>query len=102
MKSASQYSEGMQSGCSPSSDVIGAKLLERVRGIEPPSEAWEAPALPLSYTRLAADDKRSAAPCKRFAGITRRSSALPAGLLQRCPCPRAPTLRESRGRPRCG
>jgi hypothetical protein len=26
--------------------------MERVRGIEPPSEAWEAPALPLSYTRL--------------------------------------------------
>src|ERR1700741_4659019 len=25
--------------------------MERVRGIEPPSEAWEAPALPLSYTR---------------------------------------------------
>jgi hypothetical protein len=25
--------------------------LERVRGIEPPSSAWEAAALPLSYTR---------------------------------------------------
>ena len=26
--------------------------LERVRGIEPPSQAWEAYALPLSYTRM--------------------------------------------------
>ena len=25
---------------------------ERVEGIEPSSEAWEAPALPLSYTRI--------------------------------------------------
>jgi hypothetical protein len=25
--------------------------MERVRGIEPPSSAWEAAALPLSYTR---------------------------------------------------
>lgn len=25
--------------------------MERVRGIEPPFEAWEAAALPLSYTR---------------------------------------------------
>src|SRR5882762_8035842 len=28
--------------------------MERVKGIEPSSEAWEAPALPLSYTRAAA------------------------------------------------
>ena len=28
-----------------------AERLERVKGIEPSSEAWEAPALPLSYTR---------------------------------------------------
>jgi hypothetical protein len=27
---------------------------ERVRGIEPPYRAWEASALPLSYTRMAA------------------------------------------------
>lgn len=27
------------------------KDLERVKGIEPSSEAWKAPALPLSYTR---------------------------------------------------
>jgi hypothetical protein len=27
--------------------------MERVRGIEPPSSAWEAAALPLSYTRAA-------------------------------------------------
>ena len=26
--------------------------MERVRGIEPPSSAWEAAALPLSYTRM--------------------------------------------------
>ncbi len=28
--------------------------MERVRGIEPPCSAWEADALPLSYTRTAA------------------------------------------------
>jgi hypothetical protein len=28
------------------------KRLERVKGIEPSSSAWEAVALPLSYTRL--------------------------------------------------
>jgi hypothetical protein len=28
------------------------KTLERVKGIEPSSSAWEAVALPLSYTRL--------------------------------------------------
>ncbi len=28
--------------------------MERVRGIEPPCSAWEADALPLSYTREAA------------------------------------------------
>jgi hypothetical protein len=27
-------------------------IIERVKGIEPSSEAWEAPALPLSYTRM--------------------------------------------------
>ena len=31
-----------------------ATKLERVGGIEPPSSAWKAPALPLSYTRLGA------------------------------------------------
>jgi hypothetical protein len=30
-------------------------LLERVKGIEPSYSAWKAAALPLSYTRLAAD-----------------------------------------------
>ena len=29
------------------------EIMERVKGIEPSSEAWEAPALPLSYTRAA-------------------------------------------------
>lgn len=29
-----------------------AMILERVRGIEPPYSAWEAAALPLSYTRV--------------------------------------------------
>ena len=28
-----------------------SKLLERVMGIEPTFEAWEAPVLPLNYTR---------------------------------------------------
>ena len=34
---------------SPQNDAV-----ERVKGIEPSSEAWEASALPLSYTRIAA------------------------------------------------
>ena len=33
---------------------------ERVNGIEPSSEAWKAPALPLSYTRVRRQDSRSA------------------------------------------
>jgi hypothetical protein len=86
----------------PDRDLRQPVSLERVRGIEPPSEAWEAPALPLSYTRLAADDRLSAASCKRFGDAIRRSPALPAGPPQRCPCPRAPRLRGSRDRPRCG
>jgi hypothetical protein len=35
----------------PRGGLNRAKSLERVKGIEPSSEAWEAPALPLSYTR---------------------------------------------------
>ena len=46
---------------------LSLNLMERVRGIEPPSEAWEAPALPLSYTRTLLNDKRSAAIRKRGA-----------------------------------
>jgi hypothetical protein len=30
-------------------------ILERVKGIEPSYSAWKAAALPLSYTRVAAD-----------------------------------------------
>ena len=30
----------------------GRKKLERVMGIEPTFEAWEAPVLPLNYTRI--------------------------------------------------
>ena len=32
--------------------VTGTRSLERVKGIEPSSSAWEAAALPLSYTRV--------------------------------------------------
>src|SRR5712671_7446064 len=35
-------------------DVLGAKTLERVKGIEPSYSAWKAAALPLSYTRAQA------------------------------------------------
>jgi hypothetical protein len=31
---------------------LGASYLERVKGIEPSYSAWEAAALPLSYTRV--------------------------------------------------
>ncbi len=33
--------------------------MERVRGIEPPSLAWEARALPLSYTRGGQNSRRN-------------------------------------------
>jgi hypothetical protein len=33
--------------------------LERVRGIEPPSRAWEALILPLNYTRVGAEPSTS-------------------------------------------
>ena len=33
--------------------------MERVRGIEPPYSAWEAAALPLSYTRIFGTGNRS-------------------------------------------
>src|SRR5215472_9723530 len=43
--------------------------MERVKGIEPSSEAWEAPALPLSYTRappmISNRRDRLQAPCRR-------------------------------------
>ncbi len=32
--------------------VGGVKTLERVKGIEPSYEAWEAAVLPLNYTRI--------------------------------------------------
>src|SRR5215213_10357299 len=53
-------------GRSPERDHC--RTLERVRGIEPPSSAWKAVALPLSYTRLNPDIFRfltgSASPSK--------------------------------------
>ena len=33
-----------------------ARRMERVKGIEPSYDAWEAPALPLSYTRVFGSD----------------------------------------------
>src|SRR5271155_2657624 len=44
--------------------MLPAKLLERVKGIEPSYSAWKAAALPLSYTRISADQ------------LTRRASGL--------------------------
>jgi hypothetical protein len=38
-------------------------VLERVKGIEPSYEAWEAAVLPLNYTRTAADFKQPAPAC---------------------------------------
>jgi hypothetical protein len=37
---------------------------ERVRGIEPPSPAWKAGALPLSYTRTALSKWSRKLPCR--------------------------------------
>src|SRR6266481_10041037 len=50
-KTRSRFSihfDNVQSRSDPLNQLIS---LERVKGIEPSSEAWEAPALPLSYTR---------------------------------------------------
>jgi hypothetical protein len=38
------------------------KKLERVKGIEPSYSAWEAAALPLSYTRLISEDVQQLPP----------------------------------------
>src|SRR5215472_8720056 len=46
------------------------KGVERVKGIEPSSEAWEAPALPLSYTRaplMISDPRLPASALRRLA-----------------------------------
>ena len=40
---------------------VGSKM-ERVKGIEPSSLAWEAKALPLSYTRLTAHAIKASMP----------------------------------------
>jgi hypothetical protein len=53
--------------------------LERVRGIEPPSEAWEAPALPLSYTRAATHLRGSAAAGKPLVVRDRVAVPVPLG-----------------------
>ena len=41
--------------------IVSMKAVERVKGIEPSYSAWEAAALPLSYTRTALDGHRWAA-----------------------------------------
>jgi hypothetical protein len=41
----------LPTGCSPAWEM-GAGALERVKGIEPSYEAWEAAVLPLNYTRI--------------------------------------------------
>lgn len=46
--------------------------VERVRGIEPPCSAWEADALPLSYTRAAASRRL-------LRNVVRNRLALPQG-----------------------
>jgi hypothetical protein len=49
--------------------TLADDFLERVRGIEPPSSAWEAAALPLSYTREVLGDCHSGgARVKRISG----------------------------------
>ncbi len=44
--------------------------MERVRGIEPPYSAWEAAALPLSYTRVHAACAMTLADSSTFATLT--------------------------------
>ncbi len=39
--------------------VLGQRDLERVKGIEPSYEAWEAAVLPLNYTRTGANCRRN-------------------------------------------
>ncbi len=39
--------------------VLGWRDLERVKGIEPSYEAWEAAVLPLNYTRTGANCRRN-------------------------------------------
>ena len=49
-------------------------MLERVKGIEPSSKAWEALALPLSYTRV----KKSFLERKRFLKLAGATGLEPA------------------------
>ncbi len=56
---------------------------ERVRGIEPPSSAWKAGALPLSYTRIASALRRSGREDSNL-----RPPAPKAGALPGCATPR--------------
>ncbi len=41
-------------------------MLERVMGIEPTFEAWEAPVLPLNYTRFRDDAEIKVPRCTEF------------------------------------
>ena len=50
------------------------KTLERVKGIEPSYSAWKAAALPLSYTRISADQlSRPASRLNRYAPVRPRN-----------------------------
>ena len=51
-------------------------VLERVKGIEPSYEAWEAAVLPLNYTRAGRYSSRKALPRQRVPGA-RRCRRLP-------------------------
>ena len=58
------------------------KTLERVKGIEPSYSAWKAAALPLSYTRISADQlSRPASRLNRYAPVRPRKPLFPKPLL---------------------
>ena len=66
--------------------------LERVKGIEPSYEAWEAAVLPLNYTREALNHTRAAAPARALRALNNKAGChFPSGQRRegQCAGPRA-------------
>ena len=69
---AQEQRSQLQSGILRKSGFTSTGHLERVKGIEPSYAAWEAAVLPLNYTRVAREFKRS---CRSWAfapGVVRQ------------------------------
>ena len=52
LRARNHFGDGKFSGSGTGNDLAFAEAMERVKGIEPSYEAWEAAVLPLNYTRV--------------------------------------------------